>query len=62
MSLREYLFRKNLTSKALAEKVQCHPNYIYLIKSKKIVPSMRLAKDISNETGGEVTIEELMAG
>ncbi len=60
MNLREYLFKERLSNKKFSEMVQCHPNYIWMIKEKRLVPSLRLAKDISEITNGEVSIEELM--
>lgn len=60
MELREYLFRENISGAAFARKIECDPYYLREIARKDKKPSKRLAKDISNATGGKVSIEEIL--
>lgn len=60
MDLREYLFRKRLTVKQLADKLEYSRTHLSQIVNGHIKPSPRLAKSIEKETDGEVTAEELL--
>ncbi len=60
MDLREYLFRKRMTTKEFAEKLEYSRTHLTLILNGKSRPSKRLAKDIERLTDGEVTVADLL--
>ena len=60
MNLDEYLFRKKISKTDFAKRVGITRNYLSLISLGRSLPSKRLAKDIEFETGGEVTIDEIL--
>ncbi len=62
MNLRDYLHHKHITAKELAKDLNISPNYLRLIKNKKLIPSLELATNIEMLTGGLVTIKELRNG
>lgn len=61
MTLRDYLYHNRITCTDFGRKVECSRNYITLIKNKKFIPSLRLARDIEAATDGLVTVRELMS-
>jgi transcriptional regulator with XRE-family HTH domain len=61
MELREYLFKKRITNKEFAEKVNYDKSYIGDVANGKKKPGKKLAKAIEKATNGEVTVEELMS-
>jgi len=60
MHIREYLFVKNMSVKALAELAEVCPDYLSQIKNMKKIPSKKLAKRIERVTDGKVTAKELL--
>ena len=61
MNLDEYLWKNKITSKEFSEKMHCCRSYLSLIKTGKVKPSYRFAKDIVEMTDGKVTLEEIMS-
>lgn len=59
MDLREYLFRKRMKQAEFAEKIGTTRRYVSAISTGYYRPGPRLAKDIEEATGGEVTVAEL---
>lgn len=59
MDLRRYLFEYQVTRTHLARIIGYTRNYVTAIASGRVVPSIRLAKLISDATKGVVTVEEL---
>lgn len=60
MKLNEYLFRTKTTKKDFAEKVGISRGYLQHLLSGIKSPSVKLAKQIEEATGGKVTKEELL--
>jgi hypothetical protein len=60
MSLRDWLYYKRMTVKQLAENIGICRMHASSIVNQRIRPGERLAKDIEQFTGGEVTREELL--
>ena len=60
MKLDEYLFRMKTTKKDFAEKVGISRGYLQHLLSGIKSPSVKLAKQIEEATGGKVTKEELL--
>lgn len=59
MDLRRYLFEYQITRVELARMIGYTRNYITSIARGRVIPSLRVAKLISDATKGVVTIEEL---
>ncbi len=60
MKLDEYLFKTKTTKKDFAEKVGISRGYLQHILSGLKNPSVKLAKQIEEVTGGKVSKEELL--
>lgn len=60
MKLDEYLFRTKTTKKDFAEKIGISRGYLQHLLSGIKGPSIKLAKQIEEATGGKVTKEELL--
>ncbi len=60
MELREYLFKNNIKYIDFAKKINYNNCYLSLVANYQKIPSLRLAKAISEATNGEVSIEEIM--
>lgn len=60
MDLREYLFRKRITVKDFAEKIDYSRTHMSEIVNMKRKPTKKLARAIEKATNGEVTVEELL--
>jgi len=60
MDLREYLFRKRLKVTEFSKNLGASRIHISEIVNGRRVPSRLLAKAIEKETGGEVTVKELL--
>jgi transcriptional regulator with XRE-family HTH domain len=61
MDLREYLFRKRMSSTDFAKLLGCERSYLSKIVNRKMKPGKYLAKAIVEATNGEVSYEELMS-
>ena len=59
MSIKEYLYRNNMTASDLARKIGVTPAYFLIIKNGHLKPGRYLAKQIEQVTGGQVTEKEL---
>lgn len=57
MNLREYLFRSELKIAEFARKIEYNPTYINGVVNGLVKPSPRLAKAISQATGGVVPVD-----
>jgi transcriptional regulator with XRE-family HTH domain len=60
VKLDEYLFKTKTTKKDFAEKVGISRGYLQHILSGLKNPSVKLAKQIEEATGGKVSKEELL--
>jgi transcriptional regulator with XRE-family HTH domain len=60
VKLDEYLFKTKTTKKDFAEKVGISRGYLQHILSGLKNPSVKLAKQIEEVTGGKVSKEELL--
>ena len=58
--LKEYLFRKEKKMTVFARELEMSSGYLTQIVKGNIIPSKRLAREISQATGGEVTVEDLL--
>lgn len=59
MDLREYLFRKRMTIKALAEEMDCSKPQLSLVKRGKPV-SPRFARRLEKATNGEIQASDIV--
>lgn len=59
MELRDWLFYKRKTQRELAKELNVTESYISMIKQKRSIPSIGLAKRIEKYTKGDVTVDEL---
>jgi DNA-binding transcriptional regulator YdaS (Cro superfamily) len=59
MTLREYLFRNNMTAAEMARQLGIHANYFRMINRGSVRPGYELSLRIEIMTGGQVTINEL---
>ena len=59
MKLKDYLYFNNLSLKQMAAIVECNPNYLGRIVNGHMRASLNLAKSISQETGHEVSVEDI---
>ena len=60
MSMKEYLFRKNLSVKQFAAELAISTSYLYQLIRGERKPSLELAQGIEKCTSGEVTVSKLM--
>lgn len=61
MQLRDYLHKNRIKKNEFALKIRCSFGYLGRICEYLRRPSMRIAEDIEQATGGVVTIEDLMS-
>jgi transcriptional regulator with XRE-family HTH domain len=59
MKLKDYIYFNGYNMKEFAQAVGCSRNYLRLIINREYRPSLRMARMISNETDGEVSINEI---
>lgn len=59
MTLREYLFRNNISCEDFALLVDCSRNYISRIKNDQYMPGRKIAKIIVEKTNGQVGWNDL---
>ena len=59
MELRDYLHKHRIKSIDFAGELNLSPSYVRMIKNKRYIPSLKLAKQIEIVTGGEVTVQDL---
>jgi DNA-binding transcriptional regulator YdaS (Cro superfamily) len=59
MMLKEWLFRNDMKASSFARELGITPSYFFLVKNRKIIPGLQLAKQIELITGGQVTAIEL---
>ena len=60
MDLDEYLWRNKRTLKELCSKVDCTPCTMNKIKHRRSSPKLVLALKLVEETGGQVSLKELL--
>jgi DNA-binding transcriptional regulator YdaS (Cro superfamily) len=60
MGLKEYMLRKNINIKELADLVGCSRTYMGQIIAEKKKPARRVIKEIVDATKGKVTVEEIL--
>ncbi len=60
MHLDEYLFRKKITTVAMAKRLGVSRVHLYQIKAKRKIASPKLAKAVEIATEGMVSAEELL--
>lgn len=60
MSLRDWLYFKRMTVKDFAQQIGICRMHASSIVNQRLRPGERLAKDIEQFTGGEITQEELL--
>jgi len=60
MKIDEYLFRKKLTHKQFAQKIDCAPNHLSGYIKGRYRISKKLAKYIERETDGMVSASEAL--
>lgn len=61
MKLDDYLRLKGLTGPKFAMQIGVDPATVYRIRSGKVLPRRQTIKAIWNATGGQVTVQDLMA-
>lgn len=61
MKTDEYLFRSKRTMKSFAEAVRCTACSLYKIKIGHQTPGLLLAMKIVEESGGEITMADLLS-
>ena len=59
MTIREFLFKNNMTAACMARHLGVHPHYLRLINRGMARPGKYLADEIELFTGGQVTADEL---
>lgn len=60
MTLREYMYMRGLTIRAMADLLRSHPNYIGRVVRGEVKPSERLAYFAQTVTEGKVSAEKLL--
>lgn len=60
MKLSDWQIKNSVSNVSLAEKINVHFSYITHIKKGRKIPSPTVALAISNATGGEVSVIELL--
>ncbi|CAB4121664.1 hypothetical protein UFOVP1357_29 [uncultured Caudovirales phage] len=59
MELKEYLFRKKITVKKLAEDLMYSRSHINIVVNRKLIPGRKLGEMIEEYTNGEVTYKSM---
>lgn len=59
MKVKEYFEKNKINKSAFCEKIGISYQYLYQILTGRSIPSYSVAKKISDETSGQVSIEEL---
>lgn len=60
MQLKDYLYTESISSTSFAKSLGVNRSYLCEIKNRRVKPSKHMAKLISLETHGKVTLDDLL--